>query len=138
MKTVNIAKLVGIALVGMLGLVALSFSGVLGSASKYVTFAEAKKMDESVHVVGKWVKQDQASYDSNQDIFSFYLQDSSNTISLVHYHDPQPENFATAEDIVIEGQYVGNIFDAERILMKCPSKYDKGEFTVEEATAKKS
>lgn len=138
MKTINIAKLVGIALVGMLGLVALSFSGVLGSASKYVTFNEAKEMDESVHVVGSWVRRDQSHYDVNQDIFSFYLQDSSNTVSLVHYHDPQPDNFATAEDIVIEGKYEGDIFDAERILMKCPSKYDKGEFTVEEATAKKS
>ncbi len=133
MKTVNIAKLIGIALIAMLGLVFLSFSGVLGSASQYTTFTQAKKMDESVHVVGNWVRRDQSHYDIDNDIFEFYMQDTSNVVSLVQYHDPQPVNFETADKIVIEGQYKGDVFDAERILMKCPSKYNEGEFTIEEA-----
>ena len=133
MKTVNIATLIGIALVAMLGLVILSTTGALGSASKYTTFAEAKKSDESVHVVGSWVRRDQSHYDIEKDIFQFYMQDTSNVVSLVQYHDPQPVNFETADKIVIEGQYKGEVFDAERILMKCPSKYNEGEFTIEEA-----
>lgn len=133
MKTVNIATLIGIALVAMLGLVILSTSGALGSASKYTTFAQAKSLDETVHVVGSWVRRDEAHYDIQNDIFQFYMQDTSNVVSLVQYHDPQPVNFETADKIVIEGQYKGEVFDAERILMKCPSKYNEGEFTIEEA-----
>ena len=133
MKTVNIATLVGIALVAMLGIAALSFSGVFSNASQYTTFAEAKKSEESVHVVGTWVRRDESHYDVNQDIFSFYMADTTQGVSLVQYHDPQPVNFETADRIVIEGQYQGEVFDAERILMKCPSKYNEGEFTIEEA-----
>lgn len=135
MKTVNIGLLVGIALVAMLGITALSFSGVMGGASKYVTFEEAKKTPESVHVVGNWVMRDKAYYDSQQDIFHFYMEDSARTVSKVHFHDPKPVNFETAENIVIEGVYENEAFEADRILMKCPSKYNANEFKIEEAKA---
>lgn len=135
MKTVNITKLIAIALVAMLGLVALSFSGVLGSASKYSTFADAKQSKESVHVVGKWVNRNQTEYDVNQDLFQFYMQDTADVVSLVRFHNPEPQNFRSAEKIVIEGQYKDNYFEADNILMKCPSKYNENEFTVEEASA---
>ena len=133
MKSVNIATLIVIALIGMGGIAALAFTGVFNSASQYTTFAKAKGMEESVHVVGSWVRRDQSHYDIERDIFQFYMQDTANVVSLVQYHDPQPVNFETAERIVIEGQYQGDVFEAERILMKCPSKYNEGEFTIEEA-----
>ncbi len=135
MKSVNIGLLVGIAVAAMVGVIALATWGSIGGASPYVTFNEAKGLQESVHVVGQWVNRDQSHYDVNQDIFTFYMKDSSNTVTQIRFHDPQPPNLATAEQIVIEGQMEGEVFEADRILMKCPSKYNDGEFTMEEAEA---
>lgn len=135
MKTVNVGLLVGIAVAAMIGVIALATWGSIGGASPYVTFNEAKSLEESVHVVGQWVNKEKAHYDVNQDLFTFYMMDSAKTVSKVHYHDPQPSNLGSAEQIVIEGQMKGEAFEADRILMKCPSKYNKGEFTIEEAEA---
>ena len=135
MKTVNIGLLVGIAIAVVVGITALSFTGVIGGASKYVTFDEAKKAKETVHVVGKWVNREQSHYNSDLDIFQFYMQDSTNSVALVNYHDPKPVNFETAEQIVIEGKYEGEAFEADRILMKCPSKYNDGKLETIEAEA---
>lgn len=135
MKTVNIGLLVGIAVAVVVGITALSFTGVIGGASKYVTFNEARNAEETVHVVGKWVKREMSHYDSDHDLFQFYMQDSTETISLVNYHNPKPVNFETAEQIVIEGKYVGEAFEADEILMKCPSKYNDGKLETIEAGA---
>ena len=136
MKTLDIKLLVGIAVLAMVSVSILAGLGAFGSASKYVTFAEAKEIPgETVHVVGEWVLRERAKYDPNQDIFSFYLKDSTENVSLVHFHDPKPNNFETAENIVIEGKHRGEAFEADRILMKCPSKYNDGKFEIEEAEA---
>ena len=41
----------------------------------------------------------------------------------MHYWDPKPASFEDAEKIVVEGYLNGEVFEAEHILMKCPSKY---------------
>ncbi|MEM7036407.1 MAG: cytochrome c maturation protein CcmE [Bacteroidota bacterium] len=135
MKTVNIGLLIGVAVLAMVGMAMLATSGAIGGASEYVSFAEAKETGEDVHVVGKWVMQDMANYDNQQDLFSFYMQDSSKNVSLVHYYDPMPVNFKSADKVVVQGKYEGNAFVADRIFMKCPSKYNAGEMTLEEAKA---
>ena len=135
MKTVNVSLLVGIAVAAMVGVIALATWGSIGGASPYVTFSEAAKMEESVHVVGQWVRQNESHYDVNQDIFTFYMKDSTNTVKQVRFHDPEPPNLATAEQVVIEGQMEGDVFEADRILMKCPSKYNDGSLETIEAEA---
>jgi cytochrome c-type biogenesis protein CcmE len=129
MKTINIGLLVGIAVVAMLGLVFLATSGAIGGASQYMTFAQAKKSPEDVHVVGSWVRREESHYDHEQDVFDFYLQDTTNEVAAVRYHDPMPVNFATAEKVVVQGKYEGETFVADRIFMKCPSKYNDGKLT---------
>ena len=65
MKTSNIFVLVALAVfVVVLG---INFSQ---SASVYTGFEEASQRDQQVHIVGKWIKRDQASYDPQRDLFS--------------------------------------------------------------------
>lgn len=137
MKTINIGLLVGIAVVAMLGLVFLATSGAIGGASQYMTFAQAKSSPEDVHVVGSWVRREEAHYDSDQDVFDFYLMDTTQQVAPVRYHDPMPVNFATAERVVVQGKYEGDVFVADRIFMKCPSKYNDGKLMDETAEAKR-
>ena len=135
MKTINIGLLVGIAVFAMLGLVFLATSGAIGGASKYTTFKEAQASGEDVHVVGSWVRRAEAHYNSEQDVFNFYMQDSTKEIAPVRFHDPMPVNFETAEKVVVQGKYEHGVFVADRIFMKCPSKYNDGQLIEETAEA---
>lgn len=135
MKTVNIGLLVGIAVLAMVGLSLFAFWGSSMNASKYTTFAEAKATGEEVHVVGSWVMQDRQTYEPSKDLFSFYLQDTTGDVSLVNFYDPMPPNFKSAERVVVQGKYESNVFVADKIFMKCPSKYNNDEFMESEAQA---
>jgi cytochrome c-type biogenesis protein CcmE len=134
MKTVNIGLLVGIAVVAMIGVSVFAFWGNAASASKYSTFNEAKKTGDNVHIIGKWVMQDRAVNGDNS--FTFFMQDTTQQVTQVRFDDPMPGNFKeAAERFEVGGQFEGNVFVADRILMKCPSKYNKDQMT--EAIANK-
>jgi cytochrome c-type biogenesis protein CcmE len=108
-----------------------------GDASSYVTFKEAYKMaqdgdHEKVHVVGK-LKKDargkitgmvyQPTVDPNY--FSFILEDSLHEEHQVIYLHPKPQDLEKSEKVVIVGNVKENVFVADQILMKCPSKYEE-------------
>jgi cytochrome c-type biogenesis protein CcmE len=136
MKTINIGLLVGIAVLAMVGLVFLATTGAIGGASKYTTFKAALASGEEVHVVGSWAKDQPSDYDAGQDVFNFYMRDTTQHLSAVRFHDPKPVNFETAEKVVVQGKYEGEVFVADRIFMKCPSKYNDGQVMEETAEAK--
>ena len=87
-------------------------------------FAEAAETSVSAHVVGEWVMTEQAQYDPTTNLFTFYMKDRQGAVRQVHYADTKPASFEHAEKLVVEGHLEGNIFVAENILTKCPSKYN--------------
>jgi cytochrome c-type biogenesis protein CcmE len=131
MKKASIGVLVAVAVVGITAISLLAGMSLSTNASLYSTFSNAKVSGEDVHIAGKWVRRDEAHYDAEADIFSFYMADSINGISLVHYNDPMPVNFESADKIVVEGKYQDDAFYADKIFMKCPSKYKPEELPVE-------
>ena len=90
----------------------------------YMNFAEAEETGSKAHVVGDWVVDRAFTYDANANIFSFHMQDENGAVREVHYNHPKPPNFEDAEKLVVEGTVQDEIFVAENILMKCPSKYN--------------
>jgi cytochrome c-type biogenesis protein CcmE len=127
MKPGRIILLVIIALF-LVGL-AVNFSG---NASTYSTFETAKKTGKRVHIVGEWVNREATDYNPESDIFHFYLKDTLDAVEQVRYHDPKPMNFETAEKVVIIGKYEKDEFVADKIIMKCPSKYEETDITAGE------
>lgn len=112
-----------------------------GNASSYVSFGEAKEMaangnSSKIHVVGKLPKSGDGKivgmvYDPQLDpnYFSFDLTDQNGLTQKVVYANPKPQDFERSEQIVIIGGYnEKNVFVADKILMKCPSKYQDEEF----------
>ncbi len=97
------------------------------SASVYTDFGSAKVKGKKVHIVGEWVNRTASQYNSTSDLFTFYLQDTTNQVELVHYYDTKPNNFEQAEKIVVVGGYENDRFIADKIVMKCPSKYEEEE-----------
>jgi len=108
-----------------------------GDASTYVTFGEAKAMAEKgnnqkIHVVGTLKKDEQGHIvgiepGNDKVSFSFILVDENQREQKVYYNEPMPADFTKSEQVVIIGNYQQDVFVADKILLKCPSKYQEKE-----------
>jgi len=141
-KPVHLAGLLAIA-VGAAVIISTS-----GDASSYVSFSEARSMakegnDDKVHVVGQLPKTSDGvikgmEYEPTTDpnYFRFLLLDQKNEAQEVVYFKPKPADFERSEKIVVVGAMRDGHFEADKILMKCPSKYNEGELkTGDESSA---
>ncbi|HEV7232059.1 MAG TPA: cytochrome c maturation protein CcmE, partial [Bacteroidia bacterium] len=69
-------------------------------------------------------------YDPKQDVnlFTFYMIDNQGVERKVFLHENKPQDFERSEQVVVIGKSRGqDEFDANKILMKCPSKYNDGK-----------
>lgn len=110
-----------------------------GDASTYVCFKDAASLaaegdQDKVHVVGKLKKDAQGNilgmiYDPVMDAnrFEFILVDNNQESQTVIYNQPKPQDFDKSEQVVIVGSMKGQVFMADQIIMKCPSKYEDKE-----------
>jgi len=114
-----------VSLVLMLGFMALLLVNFGQEVGGYMTFVEAESSKSRAHVVGTWVEEQQFAYDRNSNQFSFHMADEQGSIKKVVYNNPMPANFTDAEKVVVEGSIDKDVFVAEHILIKCPSKYNE-------------
>jgi cytochrome c-type biogenesis protein CcmE len=92
------------------------------SLTPYVSLTEAKKSNKVVQVKGQRVAGSE-NFDMEKKIFSFKMTDDKGEQFEVVYHGVKPANLEQAEEIVVIGRYTQGIFEAEQLLVKCPSKY---------------
>jgi cytochrome c-type biogenesis protein CcmE len=121
-----------------------------GDASTYVDFTKAKEMaqegeSESIHVVGKLKKDGGGNIigmeyrpEIDPNYFVFTLIDNNNVEQKVVYKNSKPQDFDKSEQVVVVGKMRDGNFSADKILMKCPSKYENGKMETTEHTAAKS
>ena len=121
MKPKSIAALALLAVFSVL--LVRSFGAQVGG---YMDFAEAERAGTSAHVVGTWAKEQPVSYDRDANVFTFSMRDEDGALRTVRYRNPKPANFEDAQQVVVEGKAVGAAFEADKILVKCPSKYNDG------------
>lgn len=129
MKKIHIIGLVAIA-VGV-GIIVSS----AGDASSYVDFTEAKALavkgdDQKIHIVGALTKDMGGNvvgvYPSpDKTSFYFTLVDDNGFKQKIYHNAPEPQDFRRSEKVVIIGSYHEDLFVAEKILLKCPSKYEE-------------
>jgi len=113
---------VGLVLMGAFAsLLLLNFGEQVGG---YMNFEQAGETGSRAHVVGRWVEDQNSRYDPGSNQFTFMMEDSEGEIMRVVYNNPKPPNFEDAESVVVEGKMNGDVFEAEYILVKCPSKYN--------------
>lgn len=103
--------------------------------SSYVTFDDAYQLasngnDADIHVVGELKKDADGNVVGIQPgadmvSFSFVMVDDNKKEQVVHYNEPMPQDFTKSEKVVVVGHYRGDTFIAEKILLKCPSKYQE-------------
>ena len=94
----------------------------VNNASPYVTILEIDGQSQKVHVVGKIVphtlKQNTLAREVN-----FELKDDTGNMH-VRYTGPPQSNLETATQVVVIGSKKDGVFEANQMLVKCPSKYE--------------
>lgn len=96
------------------------------SISSYVNFEQAASRN-SAHVVGSWDASQEYGFSRETMQFSFHMTDEDGNVRKVVYPRPKPNNFEQATQLVVIGEMRNNVFYADEMLMKCPSKYNDGE-----------
>jgi cytochrome c-type biogenesis protein CcmE len=93
----------------------------------YLSFDEARHSKGVVQVMGGLDKESDR-YDSASETLFFDLVDPATGGRMpVSYRGTRPANFKDAISIVAIGRYTDGRIDAERLLVKCPSKYQGAE-----------
>jgi cytochrome c-type biogenesis protein CcmE len=109
-------------------LIVTSFSG---STSDYLTVAQVKALEpeqsRNSRVVGAIVS-DSVNWNTRELHLTFEIEDETGRLPI-SYHGPQPDMLVDAVEAVVIGKYdpTVQVFEAEELLMKCPSKYEEKE-----------
>ena len=109
----------GVMIVAFLAYGATSFKSNL---TPYVSFEEAQRSARKVQVAGGLVP-DSTSYLEEEEKLQFGIVDEDGATMTVLYEGVKPGNFEEATQIVAIGSYESGVFEAEQLLVKCPSKY---------------
>ena len=117
----------GIVVAAVIGLlIATSFSG---STSDYLTISEVKALGpeqpRDSRVAGAIVP-DSVNWSTQELLLTFVIEDETGQLPIA-YHGPQPDMLVDAVEAVAIGKYnaAERVFQAEELLMKCPSKYEE-------------
>jgi cytochrome c-type biogenesis protein CcmE len=124
------SSIIGMIIIAMaIGVIVSTYA----DSSTYGSFTDAQETQRELHVVGKLIKNKEMVYNPEVDAnyFSFYMIDSKGKECKVEFTGTKPQDFERSEKIVLTCQMNDGNFQANKILMKCPSKYtqDKVEIT---------
>lgn len=110
-------------LVGVGGMAAMVMTFISG-ASPYVTVAEAKVVQgDSLHLAGEIIQGSvQANAAAGQ--IRFQIKDDHGDLATIVYSGPPPSNMNDATRVVAIGKMEGEEFHSNKLLLKCPSKYE--------------
>ena len=112
----------------VLALLLLAIAAVFGvssfkkSMTPYISFAEARRSTGLVQVNGTLADKNYVMKPAEQ-FLEFRLKDGHGEVLPVRYRGVIPGNFDQALAVVAIGRYQADHFEAEQLLVKCPSKY---------------
>ncbi len=93
------------------------------SLTPYVPFAEARRSGLSSQVNGTLSDPSTVRYNVDKAELVFALQDDKHEVLEVVYKGVKPANFEQATSVVAIGTFKDGRFEADQLLVKCPSKY---------------
>jgi len=100
----------------------------LKTTIQYVPLETAMNSDKVVQVLGK-IDFDQVSYNAEESRLEFAVYDAEAVDEAaakrmkVVYYGVVPGNFDQATSVVLKGKSENDMFVADQMLVKCPSKY---------------
>ncbi|MDQ7029135.1 MAG: cytochrome c maturation protein CcmE [Ardenticatenia bacterium] len=116
--------------VALLSIVALIVNGLVNASNYYITLEEA--LSQGNRLVGKGLRinavvdKESVQYDPKNIVLTFDLVDEAGRRVPVVYRDVMPDLFMKSESVIVEGRLnEKGVFEADMILVKCPSKYEE-------------
>lgn len=108
-----------------LGCTALAFFSLKDSLRTYVPFSEAVASKRAVQILGTLDKHEPVQH--RDGYYTLLLKDKNGTALRVRHRGVKPVNIEHADSIVAQGRFSSEsgYFEAEKILVKCPSRYAK-------------
>ena len=94
----------------------------INNSSPYLKVNEIADSRDGIHVVGKIVP-GTLKQDAMAKRVTFELSDETGKLNVV-YTGPSLSNLESATQVVAIGAKKGNEFKSEKMLVKCPSKYE--------------
>ncbi len=116
----NLKVIVAVALLAVAATVGVS--SFKRTMTPYIGFAEARTASGLVQVNGKLADKDYI-LKAEEQFLRFNLRDEKGDVMPVEYRGVIPGNFDQAVSVVAIGKFQGDHFEAQQLLVKCPSKY---------------
>jgi cytochrome c-type biogenesis protein CcmE len=106
----------------------LVLSSTQGSAVYALTIGELKGRGSAIYGrgvrVGGTVVANSITYDASQVLLEFVLVEGGDILP-VHYKGARPDMLRDGAEALVEGKYgPSGTFEAAKLLLKCPSKYE--------------
>ncbi len=96
----------------------------MSSASPFVTIAQAKTASgDQLHIAGD-VTHGSVVADARAHILRFQLKDENGDFVNVVHTGEMPSNLAEVKKVVAIGEMKNGAFHTNKLLVKCPSKYE--------------
>ncbi len=122
----------GVAIV--LAIVYLIYTGVASNSAYFLTVNELYAKGDSIHNrtvrVAGLVDANTIDFNNRDLILTFDVTSNSGERLPVTFNGPKPDQMREGAEAILEGKYDGQIFTAQSLLLKCPSRYEEG--TIEE------
>jgi cytochrome c-type biogenesis protein CcmE len=108
------------------GFLVLGVTAFRSTLTPYVSFDVAEKTQGTVQVMGT-LEKGSDRYDSAKQELLFSITDEHGRSMPVVYKGIKPANFKDALSIVAIGRFEQGAIQADKLLVKCPSKYQGQE-----------
>lgn len=114
-----------------LAVVYLIYTGIQSNAAYFLTVDElyakgAAMENRTVRVAGD-VDAATIEFNNRDLILNFdVISDTGERMSVV-FNGPKPDQMRAGAEAILEGKYDGDMFVAQTLLLKCPSRYEEGE-----------
>jgi len=115
----------------------LIVSSIGGSTAYYLTVEEVKARGPSERIVrvSGTVIGESIEWDAQELMLRFEIADESGSLPVI-YNGPRPDMLRDDAEAVVEGRYTEKgSFEANNLLLKCPSKYEEAATATAEAPA---
>ena len=112
----------------------LVYAGIQNNATYFFTIDELYTKGEAqyncpVRVSGK-VDGETIAFNNRDLVLTFDVTSETGERMHVIFNGPKPDQMRHEAEAILEGKYDGNVFTAQSLLLKCPSRYEEG--TIEE------
>lgn len=122
-----------ILLIVVLAIIVSVFISTADTSSEYADFGKAQKNQEIEYtVIGNLNQEKPIEYNPNlnPNLVTFYMIDKEGKEFKVVLNSSKPQDMERSEDVVVKGRCKDDVFYANTILLKCPSKYqEENEFS---------